>query len=135
VWEIKDASIDEFPMADRILIDAPCSGTGVLNKKPDIKWRRSPGDVHKFAGLQLGILNNMIKYLAPHGTIVYATCSMEHEENWDVVNAFLKLNPDFRIVTKHSPALKMWIDEKGALVTFPPEDEVSGMFAVKMVKI
>lgn len=70
---------------DRILIDAPCSGTGTLARNPEIKWRLRPNDLARFAGLQREILRNALLHLKPGGRLVYATCSLEREENEDVI--------------------------------------------------
>ena len=85
--------------------------------------------------IQIGILNNMSKYVKPKGTIVYATCSLEEEENWNVVNSFLKLNDNFKIKSKNCVIPKEWINDKKCLETFPPKDKVDGMFAVNIQKI
>jgi len=130
----KDAKKDEFPMVDKILIDAPCTGTGTIGRRPDIKWRRKPAHLNKIVSLQSSILDNISKYLKPSGTLIYATCSMEDEENWQVVEAFLKLHSEFKVVSIRNSQLLDYIDEKGALNTFPPINKMDGMFAVKMVK-
>ncbi|HVV47553.1 MAG TPA: transcription antitermination factor NusB [Bryobacteraceae bacterium] len=70
---------------DRILVDAPCSGTGTLARNPEIKWRLKPGDIADLQTRQLAILRNALEYLAPGGLLVYSTCSLEREENEDVV--------------------------------------------------
>jgi 16S rRNA (cytosine967-C5)-methyltransferase len=75
---------------DRILVDAPCTGTGTLARNPEIKWRLNPGDPARLAGLQRAILANALTCLKPGGRLVYSTCSLEKEENEDVVNAVLK---------------------------------------------
>ncbi len=134
-WSKKDASVDEFPMADRILIDAPCTGTGVLARRPDIRWRRENLDFVPMNVIQIGILNNMSKYIKSKGTIVYATCSLEEEENWDVVNSFLELHGNFEIKSDKSIIPNKWINDKDCLSTFPPRDKVDGMFAVSIQKI
>ena len=126
-WLKKDATIDEFPMADRILIDAPCTGTGVIARRPDIRWRREVSDFNSMNDIQTNMLNNMSKYVKSKGTIVYATCSLEKEENWNVVNSFLELNDNFIIKTKKDFAPKKWINENKCLETFPPYDKVDGM--------
>src|SRR6202011_4265948 len=69
----------------RILVDAPCSGTGTLARHPEIRWRLRPEQLSEFHQLQVGILASAIKQLAPGGRLVYSTCSMEREENEDVV--------------------------------------------------
>lgn len=70
---------------DRILIDAPCSGTGTLAHNPEIKWRLQPGDLADLHGRQVALLEQGRHALAPGGLLVYSTCSLEHEENEDVV--------------------------------------------------
>ena len=72
---------------DRILVDAPCSGTGTLARNPEIKWRLNPADILDLQQRQVAILRNALDYLAPGGLLVYSTCSLEREENQDVVKA------------------------------------------------
>lgn len=75
---------------DRILIDAPCSGTGTLGRNPEIKWRIQPSDLDRFAERQRSILRQALNRLAPGGVLVYSTCSLETAENEDVVTAVLR---------------------------------------------
>src|SRR5205807_2053837 len=70
---------------DRILVDAPCSGTGTLGRNPEIKWRLHPDDLIDLQKRQMALLRNALEHLKPGGTLVYATCSLEEEENADVV--------------------------------------------------
>jgi 16S rRNA (cytosine967-C5)-methyltransferase len=81
---------------DRVLVDAPCSGTGTLRRNPDIKWRAI--DVEKLAAAQRAILAAASTLLKPGGRLVYATCSLLRAENEDVVSAFLAGHPDFILV-------------------------------------
>jgi len=71
---------------DRILVDAPCSGTGTLGRNPEIKWRLKPSDLLDLHQRQVKLLGNALVHLKPGGRIVFSTCSLEHEENEDVVN-------------------------------------------------
>jgi 16S rRNA (cytosine967-C5)-methyltransferase len=73
---------------DRILVDAPCSGTGTLGRNPEIKWRIQASDIARFPNLQTKILRAALDCLKPCGRLVYSTCSMEREENEDVVSGF-----------------------------------------------
>jgi 16S rRNA (cytosine967-C5)-methyltransferase len=75
------------PVFDRILVDAPCSGTGTLARHPEIKWRLLPGDLARHATRQRAILRNALACLKPGGLLVYATCSLEPEENKDILDA------------------------------------------------
>jgi 16S rRNA (cytosine967-C5)-methyltransferase len=78
-----------FPrIFDRILLDAPCSGTGTLARNPEIKWRLDEEDFGVFAELQQRMLANALRCLKPGGTLVYSTCSLEREENEDIVAGF-----------------------------------------------
>tara|TARA_B100000941_G_scaffold79654_2_gene54552 strand:+ start:2146 stop:3453 length:1308 start_codon:yes stop_codon:yes gene_type:complete len=133
-WKRMDASLDSYPMADKILIDAPCSGTGVIARKPDIKWRRNSSDIVKFALIQNKIINNVSRFLKKGGVIVYATCSLEDQENWNVVRSFLKLNPDFKLESVERKIPDQWLNSNKCLETFPPRDNVDGMFAAKIKK-
>jgi 16S rRNA (cytosine967-C5)-methyltransferase len=79
------ASLPFAAKFDRILVDAPCSGTGTLGRNPEIKWRLAPADLVRLPPLQRRILENALDCLKPGGLLVYSTCSLEHEENEDVV--------------------------------------------------
>ena len=133
-WEKKNAVFDTYPKADKILIDAPCSGTGVIARKPDIKWERNFDDVGIFSSLQTKIIKNVSKYLKKNGTIVYSTCSLESQENWDVVCSFLKFNTNFKLKSAERSIPNQWLSNNNCLETFPPRDNVDGMFAAKIIK-
>ncbi len=133
-WEIKDATMDYFPKADKILVDAPCTGTGVIGRKPDIRWRRTKNSINEMANIQSAILNHISSYLRVGGILVYGTCSLESEENWNVVEAFLKLNNKFSVDTGVNTSPSEWYRKKGILETYPPDNRVDGMFAVRLIK-
>ena len=82
---------------DRILIDAPCSGTGTLRRNPEIRYRTSEHDIHTLATQQKLFLHNAIRVLKPGGQLVYSTCSVERDENEDVIDAFLTSNTSFQL--------------------------------------
>jgi 16S rRNA (cytosine967-C5)-methyltransferase len=82
---------------DRILIDAPCSNTGVLRRRIDLRWRLKETEVARLAATQLSLLEKAAARLHPNGTILYSTCSLEPEENQDVVKKFADAHPQFRI--------------------------------------
>ena len=89
-------------MADKILVDAPCTGTGVLARRPDIRWRRKKEDVSNFSKIQMDILNNISKYLKIRGKLVFSTCSIEPEENWGIIKNFLRSNSNFTLLPCNS---------------------------------
>ena len=86
---------------DRILVDAPCSGTGTLGRNPEIKWRLEPSDVRDLHGRQVCILRNSLELLAPGGRLVYSTCALEKKENEEVVARVLKPVEDRYRVIEH----------------------------------
>jgi 16S rRNA (cytosine967-C5)-methyltransferase len=70
---------------DRILVDAPCSGTGTLARNPEIKWRLTPADLEDLRSRQAAILRNALAQVTPGGRLVYSTCSLEREENQEII--------------------------------------------------
>ena len=83
--------------ADRVLIDAPCSGLGTLRRNPDLKWRQTPTTVIELVAKQAGILDAASRLVKPGGRLVYATCSLLKAENQDVVDAFVAGHPEFEL--------------------------------------
>ena len=91
-----------FPACfERVLVDAPCSGTGTLARNPEIKWRLKPADLADLAGRQRAILTNALAVVAPGGRLVYATCSLETEENQEVVEEVVAHARGWRIAATH----------------------------------
>ena len=84
---------------DRILLDAPCSGTGVIRRHPDIKWLRKASDINTLVKLQQEILSSTWALLKPGGTLVYATCSILPEENSEQISAFLQNTPEATLIS------------------------------------
>lgn len=83
---------------DRVLVDAPCSGSGTLRRNPDLKWRFSEAELQRVNGLQHSVLRAAARLLKPDGRLVYATCSLLTQENQAVADAFLSEHPDFQLV-------------------------------------
>jgi 16S rRNA (cytosine967-C5)-methyltransferase len=82
---------------DRVLLDAPCSGTAVFSKRPDMKWRLSADDIRRLAKLQAALLETASRLVKPGGTLVYSTCTLEREENGDMVDSFLARHPEYTV--------------------------------------
>jgi len=120
--------------ADKILIDAPCSGHGVLSKKPDIKWKRVLEDIYKLQKLQLSILEDSLKYLKPNGVIVYSTCTIELEENQGVIDLFLKDHPEFSVEDASAYIPKEAVNERGCMELLPHIHKTDGAFAARLVR-
>lgn len=108
--------VDRFEPAsfDRILLDAPCSGLGVIRRKPDLKWGKSQEDIHEIAALQLRLLESVSTLLRPGGLLVYSTCTIEPLENEGVVSAFLEGHSEFEIAEDGLGALSR-LEEKSLL--------------------
>jgi 16S rRNA (cytosine967-C5)-methyltransferase len=111
---------------DRVLADVPCSGTGTLARNPEIKWRLKTEDIADLQARQIAILSAALKHVAPGGRLVYATCSLEEEENQRVVEAVLKNNPQFEIVPV-SEVLRE-LKESGVVVWEEVQELVQGDF-------
>ena len=112
---------------DRILLDAPCSATGVIRRHPDIKWLRRDRDIAELAQLQAEILDAIWPHLKPGGTLVYATCSILPEENSQQIAAFLKRTPDAELSLTGTP-------EQPGVQNLPGAEEGDGFFYAKLIK-
>jgi 16S rRNA (cytosine967-C5)-methyltransferase len=100
---------------DRILLDAPCSNTGVIRRRVDVRWRLKGDDFARMPEVQMGLIRNLAAVLKPGGTLVYSTCSMEPEENDQLATR----------VARETPELKF----RGSKRTLPFRDNVDGAFA------
>ena len=132
--KVPDTSL--FGMADRVICDVPCSGLGVMAKKPDIRYK-SENDILKLAPLGLEILSKSADYLKDGGILLYSTCTLRKDENENTVEAFLRSHPEFslcpfRIKSKgeHTPD----IISDGMLTLMPHIHKTDGFFICKMIK-
>jgi 16S rRNA (cytosine967-C5)-methyltransferase len=124
---------------ERILLDAPCSGTGTLARNPEIKWRLRPEDITRLADLQAAMLRNALPALASGGRLIYATCSLEPEENEGVVEKVLSEQPAFRVLTSHElvpkhPHLAPFFDPRGYFRTRPDQHAMDGFNAAVIIR-
>ncbi len=118
---------------DAVLADVPCSGSGTLRRKPEIKWRLRPEQLAGLASTQERILASVSESVRPGGLLLYSTCSTEPEENEGVVSAFLTRHPGFNLVRPmHPPGVEILLDQKGFLRTFPGTRLWDGFFAALM---
>ncbi len=124
---------------DCVFVDAPCSGLGTLQRDPDIRWRRTPQDLSRFAASQLVQLTSAAEGVKPGGRLIYATCSSEPEENEEVVGQFLAAQPAFRLCdprsTGRAPDLPDDVlDGRGCLRTEPHRHQMEAFFAAMLVR-
>jgi len=121
---------------DRILVDAPCSGLGVIHRNPEGKWWKEPTDPARLAVTQLAIVANAATRLKPGGTMVYSTCSTSLEENEQVVDNFLSGHPEFVIepVSRALPQLAQMETGDGFFRSWPHRHGMDGFFAARLTK-
>jgi 16S rRNA (cytosine967-C5)-methyltransferase len=129
-----DASTMSIDPADKVLLDAPCSGLGVLSKKPDIKWKRDIADIHKLTTMQAEILENASHMVKPGGVLVYSTCTIEPEENQEIVQGFLQKHPEFVLENAGRFVPPELVTPEGFVVTLPHKHGMDGSFAARLVK-
>jgi 16S rRNA (cytosine967-C5)-methyltransferase len=115
---------------DRILLDAPCSGSGVIRRHPDIKWLRRHTDIAQLAAVQLRMLNALWPLLAPGGVLLYATCSILRAEGESVVKSFLKSEPG----AKHVPIAADWGEACAVGRRIAPGGAFDGFYYAKLLK-
>jgi 16S rRNA (cytosine967-C5)-methyltransferase len=121
VCDLTDPRAPLQPSYDRVLLDAPCSGLGVLRRHPEAKWRRTPADAVALAALQARLLGALAPRVRPGGVLVYSVCTFTDAEGPAQVARFLAAHPDFRA-------------EGDALRTWPHRDDADGFFAVRFVR-
>lgn len=123
---------------DRVLLDAPCSGLGVLQRNPDTKWADDRANLDRYRKRQLGFLKNLAPLVRPGGCLAYAVCSMEPEETDAVVSAFLSAHPAFDLARPgaNAPlAAGGLMDAAGALRSLPHRHHMDGFFAVRLRRL
>jgi 16S rRNA (cytosine967-C5)-methyltransferase len=120
-----------FRPAALVLLDAPCTGTGTFRRHPDGRWRVQPADLGALADLQAQMLDAAAQIVMPGGLLVYATCSLEPEENEMQVEMFLKKNLGFEVEAGAGVAASV-IDQRGFLRVLPHVHGVDGAFAARL---
>ena len=118
--ELKHSTTQKLKQFSKVLVDAPCSNTGVLRRRPDARWNWSVEKLESLVKLQAEILDQVAPLVAPGGTLVYSTCSNEPEENTDQVNAFLSRHSDFTLDTTRE--------------SIPFESGHDGAFAARLIR-
>lgn len=122
----------KFPMqADRVLVDAPCSGLGVLRRKADSRWRKEEAMLQELPKLQRAILNSAADCVKVGGFLVYSTCTTEPEENQEVISSFLQARPEF-ILEKTGNFLPITKRDVDMVQLWPHIDQVDGFFIARL---
>lgn len=133
--DIIRATVKDFTgYFDRVLVDAPCSGLGVIRRNPDTRWKRTHKDILRMAAQQKKLLNAAANLVRPGGVLVFAVCSCEPEENEAVVEAFLKRRKDFSPDTGSIARLVPAMGDPDAytIKTFPDPGDMDGFFVARM---
>lgn len=126
----------EHGLVDAVLLDAPCSATGVFRREVDARWNKTPEDIPRFASRQLELLKNAVRLLKAGGRLVYSTCSLEKEENEEVVNAFLALERNC-VLEDPLPYLpeqfqKMLASPEKLIHILPQKHQMDGFFIARI---
>ncbi len=126
---------DFYQQADRVLLDAPCSGLGTLNRHADARWRQTPERVAELVTLQQELLNEAANWVKVGGILVYATCSLHPNENEQQIQHFLAHHPTWQISAPHakSPAARFTTSE-GWVKVWPHRNQMDGFFMVRLQK-
>lgn len=134
---LREHILAAHPRYHRVLVDAPCSGLGVIRRHPDIKWNRRPDDIRALAARQAKLLSEIAPLLQSRGCLVYATCTLEPEETCDVVKGFLKTHPTWEIRSVQDllpSSARTMADDSGFMVSMPTPNGPDGFFAAVLAK-
>ena len=131
---VADAGAAPVRRADLVLVDAPCTGTGTLARRPDVRWRLTETDPARLAGVQSRLLAGASRAVPAGGLLVYSTCTLEPEENVDVVERFLSRHPEFRREAPEDMDPEV-MDDRGHLCVLPQSTGFDGAFAVRMRRV
>ncbi len=121
--------------ADRVLLDVPCSGLGVLAKRADLRWQRKPEDLGELTALQDDLLDAGARLVRPGGLLVYSTCTIEPEENEERIDAFLDRHDDFRLESAEGYVPDDVVSDAGFLTTLPHRHRTDGAFAARLRRV
>jgi len=121
---------------DRVLLDAPCSGLGIIRRKPDIKWARENRDIGSITGLQRRLIDSVSKAVKPGGVMVYSTCTLLPEENECIVRDFLNNNDEFYEddITAYLPPGLAKHARGGMIQAYPNRDGIDGFFVARLAR-
>jgi 16S rRNA (cytosine967-C5)-methyltransferase len=119
---------------DRVLLDVPCSGFGVFGRRADLRWRRQPHDLPDLVALQRELIRAASQCVKPGGILVYSTCSIEPEENQDIVHDFLSENDNFHPEAAPAAFPAQFLVALGEIATQSPRDHIDGVYAARLIR-
>lgn len=132
--DLRDFAGKNSVKSDKVLLDAPCSGLGVLSKKADLRWNRRLEDLEQLTNLQDELLDAASMLVKPGGILIYSTCSIDPEENEKRVAAFLVRRPEFRIDSVASYVPSDFVTDEGFFFSNPVKHSLDGSFAARLVR-
>jgi len=136
LFDSTNVNSEYIDKADKVLVDVPCSGIGIIRKKPDIKLKNyTEKDFEELNNIQYRILSSSSKYVKRGGYILYSTCTIGREENMNVVDKFLNENKEFKIsdIRPFLPEkLISYVDDRGCIQLLPNINNTDGFFICKM---
>ena len=121
-------------LADRVLLDVPCSGLGTLHKRPDIRWRQTSRAIEKLFELQRELIEQAAHWVKPKGVLVYATCTLNISENEKVIQSFLANNANWSIQSPPNSIPQDWVTSPGWIKVYPHRTNMDGFFMVRLVR-
>ena len=127
-------NLEYISTADRILLDVPCSGLGIIKKKPEIKWNKNINELNSILQIQRNILMNSSRYLKNSGIMIYSTCTLNKEENEGNINWFLKNNKNFILEPIFLGNLENIIYNPNGTMCILPNEYMDGFFIAKLRK-
>lgn len=132
--QLLDSTSDTFATtAERVLVDAPCSGNGTLHKRPDLRWRQTPEQIQSLTKLQQSLLTQAATWVKPGGVLVYATCTLNPAENEEIVTNFLANHPEWVIQSPETDSyLGKLATPQGWIKIWPHQVDMDGFFLVKL---
>lgn len=130
-----DAARPPLREVGAVLLDAPCTGTGTLARRPDLRWRLHPGSPAEMAKVQAGLLASAARLVTCGGVLVYATCTLEPEENERQMTRFLERHPGFVVERPAVPVPHGLVNDAGYLLARPDDTEADGAFAVRFRRV
>ena len=120
--------------ADKVLIDVPCSGLGIIRRKPEIKYKEKE-EFRELPPIQKKILENAAKYVKVGGTLIYSTCTIQDNENIDIINEFLQKHKNFELAPIKEVNVDLDNQEKGYMKIYPNVHDMDGFFISKLIRV
>lgn len=121
--------------AERVLLDAPCSGLGVIGRKGDIRWAKDASVIDELVVLQRQLITHAATLVAKGGRLIYSTCTLEPRENQEIIEYFLKNNPDFKVITPPTIRLRPLLTKEGYVQSWPHRHGMAGGFVAVIERV